>query len=166
MRWLHILFVATFVIITIYIWSYLRFPQHVTVLQTTLRDFNFDMLREKQPLVIQDHVVEFQDLQKRWFGPNFTRAYASPSSHNVWYRNVAKYLVFCAAEEGDIYVYPAGKKMIRTEDGAFVPDPQEALLAIHVQPKQVLILPYRWHYLLSIPCDVLEIHDLITLVVK
>lgn len=143
----------------LYVYSYYRFATHVEVQQMELQNFTFDMLREKQPIVIDDRLVRLEDLQRLWFSSNKVATFRLESS-DVWHNNKFKYLVMHAEQEGDIYLYPAGKNLI--EGG--VPDPAETLLAIHLLPGQVMIVPFKWHYLIMQPMRVscLGVHDYVT----
>lgn len=155
MTW-SIVVVLCMIISCLYIFSYFRYQTNISILQTRLNDFHFDMLREKQPLVVEDQIVHLEDIAKNWFSPNIVIPFvASPS--DVWYMNRGKYMIMCAEDEGDIYIYPAGKAM---EDGA--PPATENLVAIHLKPQQTLVLPLHWHYLSEIKCNAMEVHDYVT----
>jgi len=158
----YLWFVATFVLLVLwmYIASCFKVPNQVVILQTTLQDFRFDMLREKQPVVIQDQIVSLPDIQKMWFSPNIVSSYKFTTSQ-VWEKNKSKFMVFCAREEGDLYLYPMAYKWI---DGA--PDPQETLIAIHMKPQQLVIVPFGWHYLTQMEMDGLEVNDYLSIVLK
>lgn len=159
MHWAYWIVVAFAAILSLYIYSYYKYPAAVEVHQTSLHNFTFDMLRAKQPLVIDDRVVKLDDLQRLWFSSNITKSFALMGG-DAWHSNKFKYLIMHAEQEGDIYLYPPGKKMV---DGN-VPDPNESLLAVHLLPGQVLVIPYHWRYLIMQPMQVgcLGVHDYIT----
>lgn len=158
MRPFHVVLILCLVLIIIYIASYFRNPTDVNILQTSLRDFTFDMLREKQPIVIDDRVMVLDEIEKLWFQPNITTQFRLTHSE-LWHKNKYKYIVLQAEQEGDVYMYPVGKKMIQG-----LPDTDETLLAVHLLPGQMLILPYRWWY--HIPdrmvVSTIGVHDYIT----
>lgn len=146
-------------LLAMYIWTYYRHPKNVEVLQISLSTFHFDMLREKQPIIVDDRVVSLQDIGRLWFKHNIVSSFRLDGS-SIWHKNKFKYAVLRAEQEGDIYMYPVGKPM--TKDS--VPDTSETLMAVHMLPGQVIVLPYRWHYLITEPMqvDVLGVHDYIT----
>ena len=152
-------FCAIVVVICLYIWTYFRTQGMVEIHQATLADFQFDLLREKQPLVIDDRVVSLADLHRMWFGSNITSEFRLDGTE-TWHKNKFKYLVVHAEQEGDIYLYPAGKRMIEGN----IPDTEESLIAVHLLPRQVLIIPFRWHYLVMPPMQIscLGVHDYVT----
>jgi hypothetical protein len=151
--------IAACVLAALYVFTYYRSPSQVEIQQTTLADFTFDVLREKQPLVIDDRVKSLEDLRRLWFASNLTTEFRLEGTE-TWHTNRFKFLVMHAEQEGDIYVYAPGKKMI--EGG--VPDPEEPLVAIHLLPQQVVLLPFRWRYLVMPPMRVacLGVHDYVT----
>lgn len=156
MGWIIIVFLA---FIALYVSTYYKYPDKLAIHQTGLDTFQFEMLYEKQPLVLDDRVVRLEDLDRLWFSSNITSKFRLQSS-NTWHVNKFKYLLLHAEQEGDIYLYPAGKKKI----AGGVPDTNESLLAVHLLPGQVMIIPFRWSYLLMEPMQVgaLGVHDYIT----
>ena len=158
MRPFHVVLVICLVLIIIYIASYFRTPKDVHILQTSLKDFTFDMLREKQPIVIDDRVMVLDEIQKLWFQPNITTQFRLTHSE-LWHKNKYKYIVLQAEQEGDVYMYAPGKKMIQG-----LPDTEETLLAVHLLPGQMLLLPYRWWYHIPdrMAVSTIGVHDYIT----
>jgi hypothetical protein len=158
MRPFHVVLILCLVLIIIYIASYFRNPRDIHILQTSLKDFTFDMLREKQPIVVDDRVMVLDEIEKLWFQPNITTQFRLTHSE-LWHKNKYKYIVLQAEQEGDVYMYPSGKKMVQG-----LPDTDETLLAVHLLPGQMLILPYRWWY--HIPdrmvVSTIGVHDYIT----
>lgn len=155
---LYVILVLVFVLTILYVASYYRQPKDVHILQSSLNDFTFDMLREKQPIVIDDRVMSLDDIAKIWFRPNLNTQFRLTHSE-LWHKNKYKYIVLQVEQEGDIYMYPPDKKMVQG-----LPDMDETLLAVHLLPGQLLILPYRWWY--HIPdrmvVSAIGVHDYIT----
>lgn len=160
MKLLHILLTIFAIIGVIYIASYYRVPKHVNILQTDLAHFTFDMLREKQPIVVDDRIVSLTELEKIWFKPNITSHFRLEYA-DLWHKNRYKYSVLQAEQEGDIYMFPPTGHM---KDG--VPDPEESLLAVHLLPGQILIVPFRWKYYIPerMVVSAIAVHDYITYV--
>ena len=59
------------IILIIYIYCYFIFPTSILILQTTINDFNFNILNTRQPIVISDHLKEKEKLINAWFKYNF-----------------------------------------------------------------------------------------------
>lgn len=137
---MRIVFIILAIVIVVYGSTYYMSPKHVNILQSNLQHFTFDMLREKQPIVIDDRIVSLSELEKLWFKPNINTSFRLEYA-DVWHKNKYKYLVLQAEQEGDIYMHPPSGKM-----NGNVPDPEETLLAVHLLPGQILIIPYRWRY--------------------
>lgn len=160
MQPVHVVVVLCLVLMVVYIGSYYRQPKDVHILQTSLNDFTFDMLREKQPIVIDDRVMSLDEIAKLWFRPNINTHFRLTHSE-LWHKNKYKYIVLQSEQEGDVYMYAPGKKMIQG-----LPDTEETLLAVHLLPGQLLMLPYRWWYHIPdrMAVSAIGVHDYITYV--
>lgn len=151
--WLTIIILAV-----IYLSYYTRVITTITILQTTLGDFQFDMLYEKQPIVIQDEIADLAQVLQAWFPAN--KQISGPISAE-WAQNRYKYTLVQALTEGDLYL--VNSSAVMGPDG--LPDPQsQALVGIHLRPGQVVILPFKMRYA---PADgfaatTVGIHDWIT----
>lgn len=158
MHWLVAVLLIVVLALCVYVWAYHKVPGGVEIHQTSLENFRLDLLFAKQPIVLDDRVVKLADLSRLWFASNITRDFRLDGSE-TWHKNRFKYLIMHAEQEGDVYMYPANRKIING-----VPDPQQSLLAMHLLPGQVMILPFRWNYLVMQPMCVgcLGIHDYIT----
>ena len=155
-RWLWLTIV---ILVIIYLSYYTRAITTITILQTTLGDFQFDMLYEKQPIVIQDEIADISQVLEAWF-PNNAKTVGTLAPAE-WVQNRHKYLMIQAQSEGDLYL--VNSSAIMGVDG--LPDPQsQALVGIHLRPGQVVILPFKMRYS---PADgfaaaTVGIHDHIT----
>jgi len=95
------LFIAlvALVIISLYVGYYYRYPAERQILQTTLRNFDFQMLLQRQPVVIEDRVPDLSVLSQTWFPKNKKDVYAvAPGS---WARTQHKYTIIHAKEDAD-----------------------------------------------------------------
>jgi homogentisate 1,2-dioxygenase len=132
------------------------------VLQTSLHDFQFDMLTEKQPLVIHDRVADMSQVMDAWFPYNRKKAFTLPVDTEAWHRNTYKYLVV-AAHVAPIEVYLYGARQPLGADGK--PDPQESLLAIALQPLQIVVVPRGMRYMISgADANAIGVHDWISFI--
>jgi len=148
------------VIISIYYISwYYRLPE-LTLLQSSLNDFNLSLLLEKQPIIIQDRIKDFEPVCKAWFMSAFTN-YLTESATSVdnpiWNVNKYKYKLIHPSE--DIEVGICSSKLV---DG--IPPSDATLVIIKLKANMILILPYRIHYALmgngDIPIAV--VNDIVT----
>lgn len=158
------LWIVFAIMVILYIWSYYRTPKEVTILQTSLEEFQFDMLREKQPLVIDDRVPNYEDIWRLWFSQNLVTPMQLGGDVSItqpWFRNRYKYLLCHAQTAGEILLCPPGRPMVQ---GA--PHPDTALVAIHLEPNQMAIIPRRYsvHVDATMKVAGLGIHDYVTVV--
>ena len=145
-----------------YVSYYYRYPSEVTIIQTTLPEFHFDLLLQKQPIVLQDQVSHLSDLQRLWF-PRMTqyRVWTEKKSMNdPWDKNKHKYLVLQPHSDTKIFLYPRGKEMVPPG----IPDPKGTLIEIQLKSHQVLIVPYKYYYHIEDPITLhgLACDDLLT----
>lgn len=128
-------------VLIFYVSYYYRHPTELTILQTTLRNFTFDILREKQPVVIQDHLVALSDLAKLWFSFNkvteFDLGLSSPDAP-VWICNKYKYAV---VQAGD-----ADMEVLISHASSSPADADAAVVAIQLKEGQAVIVPLHAHY--------------------
>lgn len=149
------------IVVVLYLRYYYKFPKEVAILQTTLNSFTLDILREKQPVVIQDRVQDLNEIKNSWF------KYVLPSSlmfesdqHSRWYTNKYKYLILHPTSQCEVLLYPSTEKM----DDTGVPPQDATLIAIQLAENQMLIIPYRMHSSISCVSQVhaLGVHDYVT----
>lgn len=154
-------FVAIF--LGIYIRDLRRTPTDVSMIQTSLSRFSFDLLRERQPLVFHDQVPDLTQVTDAWFKLQRTMPFQlhGEPSKDIWQKNRYKYILLSPHEDDtEVLLYPAGRPMLA--DGA--PDPEGApLIAVQLRAHQLLIVPYRWTYLIpKKPMSAVGVHDWIT----
>ena len=164
--WSYI-FVIIIILIIIYVTYYYKYAKTISILQTTLRDFHFDMLREKQPIVIQDRVADIASLNSMWFSANFTESFPlSPSpaaAEPLWIRNKYKYIVIQAADDCEILLAPA-KTVLEPQTNA--PAEDTTIVAIQLAADQVVIVPFYMLYAIvnesKKEVNAIGVHDLVT----
>lgn len=148
------------VIVAVYLRYYFRIPAEVAILQTTLSSFTFDMLREKQPLVIQDRVASIDAIKTSWFKHILTTDLTLDAfqEHTAWSKNKFKYLVLHPSAPCEVLLYPSALN----DHG--VPPEDATLIAIQLAENQMLIVPYRMHMSLQCTMQVraIGVHDYIT----
>lgn len=153
--WILLLIIAV-----VYLRYYFTYPKEVAILQTTLNNFTFNILREKQPLVIHDRVHSLDELRSTWFKHILTTHLTLPAdSHIVWQTNKYKYLVIHPSDSCEVLLFQASAKL---QDGH--PPEDATLIAIQLSENQVLIIPRNMHWSLSSVSNVraLGVHDYLT----
>lgn len=151
--------IAVIFIIIVYIYCYFIYPPYTSVVQTTLNDFDFNMLLNRQPLVVSDKVKDVRVLLKSWFSPNIIQD-IDFDNRRFWNINFHKYLFCYATEDVEILLYAAGNNVV--DD---VADDREPVLAIQLKKLQCLIIPYRWYYHVKNNIKLYGIHDYITYII-
>lgn len=158
--------ICTLILLVVYISYYYRYPLSITILQTTLDNFYFDMLREKQPIVVEDRVVDAEALSTMWFKHNLRYAFPLQTSREddpVWIRNKYKFMLIHCEQPCEILVARAIDVPVQNQ----MPE-NATLVALRLSPKQSVIVPYRMHYAIThkeitnVQC--VGVHDLVTFV--
>lgn len=126
----------------------------MSILQTSLDKFQFDMLREKQPIVIHDRLPSMNTIQELWFRWNIVKTFTYNHTESLWNKNRYKYLILHPMQECEIYVVLGNTEML--EDG--FPNPETSTpVVLKMQPNQIIILPYR-SYWMTPASDTNQIH--------
>jgi hypothetical protein len=161
-----IIIVVIAILFCVYVYDYYRVPNDLVVLQSTLDHFKFELLREKQPIVIQDRLPTLENIHNLWFRYNRTTTWNMQNTP-VWTRNRYKYLLIQAQQECDVLVTLGNVPL--TEDGS--PDPAIVTpVGIRLQANQFMILPYK-AYWIAAPSEgevchfsMLGVHDYISFI--
>jgi hypothetical protein len=127
-------------------------------LQTNLNDFDFSLLLERQPLVIEDYIVDILAVIKSWFSSNIVQDTVYNDKYD-WNQNNHKFMFVYALEDTEILLYPPNKKIIND-----TPDNDEPIIGIQLKASQSLIIPFKWCYNIKNTNSIklYGIHDYIT----
>jgi hypothetical protein len=148
------------ILIFIYICCYFIYPSSVSILQTTLNDFDFNLLLQRQPLVIGDRIININDIINLWFSPNIIKNHIlNQSDDDKWIVNNYKYMLAYCINDTEILLYQSGQKIYNNE-----PDINEPILAIKLSKYQCIIIPFKWYYNIKNNSNVqfIGIHDYVT----
>lgn len=157
---IYYIFFIIIIILILYSFCYFIYPTSIIILQTTLNDFNFNQLLQKQPLVIGDKIADINTLLKLWFNPNIINIYI-PIPYN-WNINNHKYMFIYSLEDTEILLLPVGKKLINNN-----PDEKDTILAIKLYKNQSIIIPFKWRfYFNNQNINIYGIHDYITYILN
>lgn len=153
---IYIILLVILIIFVLYSFCYFIYPTSIIILQTTLNDFNFNQLLQKQPLVIGDKIADINTLLQSWFSPNIINKYL-PLSY-IWNINNYKYMFIYSLEDTELLLLQAGKKLINNN-----PDDKDTILAIKLYKNQSIILPFKWRFFYDKQnIAIFGIHDYIT----
>lgn len=148
------------IVFIIYIYSYYKYPQNISIIQTNLDILNYNILLERQPVVIENNKTDLEQLQNTLFSFTIKELF-SIDNQSIWVNNRYKYVVFQSiSDNSEILIYPPFKPLLPDN----TPDTNENLINIQLNIGQCLILPFHWKYYIdknnSYNC--LGIHNLVT----
>jgi len=139
------LLLAAVVLIYIYVSYYYRYPTNTKVIHASYDTFNPALLTEKHPIILLN-APEDQTLFK--YLPTKTISV----TEQEWHKNKHKYALIKFNTSAEVYLLPAYKKLT----------PDETLLTVQMQPGYLLIVPFHWHYSLSVGTEVVGVDDYVT----
>lgn len=134
------LYIVIVCLVVFYLYGYFVFPQNVSILQTSLEGFDFNLLLSKQPIVIEDQTEDIKSVIEAWFSSNIVRD-ASFNQKHTWNINSFKYMVAYARDDLEMYLYPPRHKIV-----ADIPSSADPIIAIKIRKHQSIVFPYRWRY--------------------
>jgi len=150
------------IILIIYIYCYFIYPSDIVIYQSTLKEFELTTLYKRQPIVIQDKVINIKSVIDSWFNYNIIQDIEYTTKYD-WNINSHKYLLIYTVEDAEILLYKAGNKIIDS-----IPDNKEITVAIKLKANQSLIIPFRWYYNIKnndiFNIKLYGIHDYVTVV--
>lgn len=126
------------------------------ILQSSLKDFNFNMLFEKQPIVIQDRIEDIKPLWSNWFKYSIKSEFMI-TPEMEWIRNKNKYMLIHSLEDSEILLCTPRCHTVNN-----VPDVSEQVIAIKLYKNMSLIIPYRWYFTTDKPVHACGCHDIFT----
>jgi hypothetical protein len=134
---MKLLIIILAIIIIIYVYCYYVFPTEISILQTDLSNFNFNLLSSRQPIVISDFIQNPLEVINSWFNYNIINS--NNDENNDWIHNNYKYLFINAYKDTEVIIYKAEITKIN-------PKAEDNIIIIKLQKNQSLILPFKWKY--------------------
>lgn len=140
-------------LIIIYSSLYFIFKEKIVIQQINKNNLNLDILINKQPIVIEDKLIEKEI--HNLFKYNIIEY---PIYNKLWERNQYKYLIICALNNTNIFI--SNPKKLKLEN----PTENDIVIDIQLKKNQTLIISFKWYYSLIEKEDVkiYGIHDYIT----
>lgn len=141
--------------IIFYIYCYYIFDDNFVIQQVNIDDFNFNLLYNKQPLVIEDKIVDISKILSSWFKQNIIKY--NNIIFDKWNINNNKYLFIYAEQDSFILI---DKPNIKTT----IPDNNNKIVSIKLYENQCIILPFKCKYYIekNNNIKIIGIHDYIT----
>lgn len=137
---------------------YFDHPKSIKINQTTVENFNFNLLYEKHPIVIQDVVKNIDDITNLWFKQNFVKKLTDISNDTTnWIKCNSKYTIIQANCDQEIHICNPYTELVNN-----VPCSNSNVLSIALKSNQFIILPFKWHYFSEKHINTIYIHDIIT----
>jgi hypothetical protein len=138
---MKLILIIIIIVILIYISCYYIFPNEITILQTTIEHFDFNLLSSRQPIIISDYIKEPEEIINSWFKYNITSKEENDEiEENIdWQHNNHKYIYINANEDTELIIYKAQITKIN-------PKPDDKIIIIKLEKNQSIILPFKWKY--------------------
>lgn len=147
-------YILLFVILLIYASLYYIFNNEVSIYQTNIQNFNFELLFKKQPIIIDDN-IDIKKIINDWFSYNLI--YENITFLDNWNKNTYKYLLIYSND--DIEILLCNPKCSTTNN---FPNENSEPSLIKLNNK-LLIVPFNWYYHINNTNIIIYgIHDYIT----
>jgi len=140
----YLLLLILIVIISLYVYSNYKYPTNVSIIQTNLDELKFNILLEKQPVIIENNKTDLEQLQKSLFSFMNYSLYDLEES-DEWHKNRFKYLVLqSTSDNSEIYIFPP---YIKFDESS--PEFEGDITNVQLSFGQCIILPFHWKYLIK-----------------
>jgi hypothetical protein len=158
-------------LIIIYAALYYIFADELIIYQVEAKHFDFNLLYNKQPIVIQDSIKNVDEILVDWFNYNIIEYDVLIPNIWGWNRNGFKYLLIYAdaSEDNSVEITLGNPRTIHENNVPVPPDrlPEhtQKLTTILLNKNKLLIVPFKWFYHLNIISGnprFFGIHDYIT----
>jgi hypothetical protein len=143
-------------LLCIYSSFYYIFPEEITIYQTDLDHFDYNILYKKQLIIIEDDIQNMNTVLSI-FNTNIINE--NVNIHNLWNKNRYKYLLIQSKGISEITLSHPYDKYI---DGV-TPTQESSLTTIKLKNNKILIIPFNWRYHIdNNNVNTYAIHDYIT----
>jgi hypothetical protein len=154
------LYVFVFLLL-LYASLYYIFYDEIIIYQVEATHFDFNILYNKQPIIIQDSITNIDEIVANWFNYNIIEYDVLISNIWGWNRNHYKYFVIYAPDS--TIEITLGNPLTKQENN--VPEHNQTLTTIQLNNSKMLIIPFKWYYHINIITGnprFFGIHDYIT----
>jgi hypothetical protein len=159
------LYVFVFLLL-LYASLYYIFYDEIILYQVEARHFDFNLLYNKQPIIIQDSITNIDEILVDWFNYNIVEYDVLIPNIWGWNRNHYKYFVIYAPDttNGETTIEITLGNPLTKQEGN-VPEHNQTLTTIQLNNNKMLIIPFKWYYHINIISGnprFFGIHDYIT----
>lgn len=170
---LFVLIIIAFLLL--YIQSYFKITKDTQIIQTTLSNFNPDLLLEKQPIYVKDNIYNPADVVGSVFKYQYVQKVLSLSNREYVKKNLSRFVLIYNDSDRTVEVdisNPSLQKSLRYYNGLFVnkfykvvKNKNQAVesqnkvdfIKVLLKPYNMIVLPINWIYQTN-TSNVLEIH--------
>lgn len=158
-------------LIIIYASLYYIYNDELIIYQVEASHFDFNLLYNKQPIIIQDSIKNIDDILVNWFSYNIIEYDVNIPNILNWNINNFKYfLIYADEQEENSIEITLGNPLTKHENNVpispdIIPDYNQKLTTILLNKNKLLIIPFKWFYHLNIISGnprFFGIHDYIT----
>lgn len=154
----YLIFLLILLIIYIFV-TYFVYPHNtIRINQANIENFQFQLLYEKHPIIIQNHNPHHSEIVQKLFSQNFISN--NIFNENTWYKNKHKYLIIYCQENKQVNI--CNPDTILSQN---IPCEGTNIISINLQPTQFIILPYKWYVFVDSQ-NFIGIHDYFTYLVN
>jgi hypothetical protein len=150
---MNYVYTLIFIFIILYILCYFVFSSEISIFQTTLSEFDFDMLNQKMPIVFENAIQagQMDVIYSSWFSSNFVNVVGGRGEPEKWHRNHHKYMIYLAkSDDSSILLLRPGSKIINYKNESdFFPDENENIVEIKLVENQFMIIPFKWYFFIN-----------------
>lgn len=138
---LHFIIGIFILFLILYIACYFSIPKDFMVNQVSTEDFQFSLLYEKHPIVLNNPIVNIIEIIDNWFNFNIVKE-SLYEKNKIWERINSKYLMIQSKTDSEIML---GRPQSEIIDGY----PTSDILCIKLKQNQVSIIPFRWYVMFN-----------------
>ena len=153
-------YIIAFIIAIILIYASLYFihREDIVLHQTNVYNFDFSLLYNKQPIIIEDSVKDLDEVISLWFSPNIVSKYLIIDE--LWKKNNYKYAIIYSIKDTEITLSHPYNNL----DNYDPENPLFPLTTIKLKNNKFIIVPFKWKYNIENTNNVIVygIHDYIT----
>ena len=158
-------------LIIIYASLYYIYNDELIIYQVESSHFDFNLLYNKQPIIIQDSIKNIDEILVNWFNYNIIEYDVNIPNILNWNINNFKYfLIYADAQEENSIEITLGNPLTKHKNNVpispdIISDYNQKLTTILLNKNKLLIIPFKWFYHLNIISGkprFFGIHDYIT----
>lgn len=158
-------------LIIIYASLYYIYNDELIIYQVESSHFDFNLLYNKQPIIIQDSIKNIDEILVNWFNYNIIEY--DVNIPNIWNWNINNFkyfLIYADAQEENSIEITLGNPLTKHKNNVpispdIISDYNQKLTTILLNKNKLLIIPFKWFYHLNIISGnprFFGIHDYIT----